>query len=260
MNLTHTTLDVRDGIAYVTINRPDKLNALNTAVLEDLGHVAHHIATDTAIRGAIVTGAGAKAFVAGADIGEMANQTPQEAMERARRGQEVFRRLESCGKPIIAAVNGFALGGGCELAMACHLRVASTAAKFGQPEVKLGICPGYGGTVRLPRLVGKGRAIDILVTGRMVDAEDALRIGLVDRVTAPEQLMGECEALLRTILGMGPLAVRSCLELVDAGMEIGLEEALRMEASHFGLLSGSADQKEGMAAFLAKRPPAFQGR
>jgi enoyl-CoA hydratase len=260
MHLTHLTLDVRDGIAYLTIDRADKLNALNAAVIEDLGHAAHHIATDTAIRGAILTGSGTKAFVAGADISEMADQSPQEGMERARHGQEVFRRLESCGKPVIAAVNGFALGGGCELAMACHLRVASSTAKFGQPEVKLGICPGYGGTVRLPRLVGKGRAIDILLTGRMVDAEEALRIGLVDRVTAPDQLMQESEALLRSILAMGPLAVRSCLELVDAGLEMGIEEAFRMEASHFGLLSGSSDQKEGMAAFLAKRPPAFQGR
>jgi enoyl-CoA hydratase len=260
MHLTHLTLDVRDGIAYLTIDRADKLNALNAALIEDIGHAAHHIATDTAIRGAILTGSGAKAFAAGADIAEMATQTPQEGLERARRGQEVFRRLESCGKPVIAAVNGFALGGGCELAMACHLRVASTAAKFGQPEVKLGICPGYGGTVRLPRLVGKGRAIDILITGRMVDAEEALRIGLVDRVVAPEKLQEEAVALLRGILTMGPLAVRSCLELVDAGLEMGLEEALRMEATHFGLLSGSEDQKEGMAAFIAKRPAAFQGR
>ncbi len=260
MHLTHLTLDVRDGIAYLTIDRADKLNALNGAVIEDLGHAARHIATDTAIRGAILTGSGAKAFAAGADIGEMAQQTPQEALERARRGQDVFRSLERCGKPVIAAVNGFALGGGCELAMACHLRVASTSAKFGQPEVKLGICPGYGGTVRLPRLVGKGRAIDILVTGRMVDAEEALRIGLVDRVVAPEKLQEESEALLRGILSMGPLAVRSCLELVDAGLEMGVDDALRMEASHFGLLSGSMDQKEGMAAFIAKRPAAFQGR
>ncbi|HVX88506.1 MAG TPA: enoyl-CoA hydratase-related protein [Gemmatimonadales bacterium] len=260
MQLTHLTLDVRDGIATITINRPDKLNALNAAVIEDLGHVAHHLATDSAIRGAILTGAGAKAFVAGADIAEMAEQTAQEGLERARRGQEVFRLLETCGKPVVAAVNGFALGGGCELAMACHLRVASTTAKFGQPEVKLGICPGYGGTVRLPRLVGKGRAIDILITGRMVEAAEALQIGLVNRVVEPEKLMAEAEALLRGIIAMGPLAVRSCLELVDAGMEMGLEEALRMEAAHFGLLSGSEDQKEGMAAFLGKRPPAFQGR
>lgn len=260
MQLTHLTLDVRDGIAYLTIDRADKLNALNAALIEDLGHAAHHLATDTAIRGAILTGSGAKAFAAGADISEMAEQTPQEGLERARRGQEVFRLLETCGKPVVAAVNGFALGGGCELAMACHLRVASTTAKFGQPEVKLGICPGYGGTVRLPRLVGKGRALDILVTGRMVDAAEALQIGLVTRVVEPEKLMAEAEALLRGIIAMGPLAVRSCLELVDAGMEMGLEEALRMEASHFGLLSGSGDQKEGMAAFLAKRPPAFLGR
>lgn len=260
MNLTHLTLDVRDGIAYVTIARPDKLNALNASVIEDLGHVAHHLATDSAIRGAILTGSGTKAFAAGADIGEMADQTPQQGQERARRGQEVLRRLETCGKPVIAAVNGFALGGGCELAMACHLRVASTTAKFGQPEVRLGICPGYGGTVRLPRLVGKGRAIDILVTGRMVEAAEALQIGLVDRVVEPDKLIAECEALLRTILGMGPLAVRSCLELVDAGLEVGLEDALRMEATHFGLLSGSEDQKEGMAAFLAKRTAAFKGR
>ncbi|HWA41469.1 MAG TPA: enoyl-CoA hydratase-related protein [Gemmatimonadales bacterium] len=260
MQLTHLTLDVRDGIATITINRPDKLNALNAAVIEDLGHVAHHLATDTAIRGAILTGSGTKAFAAGADIAEMAEQTPQEGLERARRGQAVFRLLETCGKPVIAAVNGFALGGGCELAMACHLRVASTSAKFGQPEVKLGICPGYGGTVRLPRLVGKGRAIDILVTGRMVEATEALQIGLVNRIVEPEKLMAESEALLRGIIAMGPLAVRSCLELVDAGMEVGLEEALRMEAAHFGLLSGSADQKEGMSAFLAKRPPSFQGR
>ena len=259
MNLTHLTLDVRDGIATVTINRPDKLNALNATVIEDLGHVAHHIATDTAIRGAILTGAGAKAFAAGADIAEMAEQTPQEGLERARRGQEVFRRLETCGKPVVAAVNGFALGGGCELAMACHLRVASTTAKFGQPEVKLGICPGYGGTVRLPRLVGKGRAIDILVTARMVDAAEALQIGLVDRVVEPEKLLGECEALLRTILGMGPLAVRSCLELVDAGLEMSLDQALELEAAYFGLLSGTADMREGTAAFLEKRKAQFQG-
>ncbi|HEU4569485.1 MAG TPA: enoyl-CoA hydratase-related protein [Gemmatimonadales bacterium] len=260
MQLTHLTIDVQDGIARLTVNRPDKLNALNAALIEDLGHAAHHLATDSAIRGAILTGAGAKAFVAGADIAEMAEQSAQEAQLRARRGQEAFRRLETCGKPVIAAVNGFALGGGCELAMACHLRVASSTARFGQPEVKLGICPGYGGTVRLPRLVGKGRALELLITGRMVDAEEALRIGLVNKVVAPDQLLAEAEAMLRTILEMGPLAVRSCLELVDAGLEMGLEEALRMEATHFGVLSASSDQKEGMAAFLAKRPPAFQGR
>src|SRR6478609_1194127 len=173
MHLTHLTLDVRDGIAYLTIDRADKLNALNAALIEDIGHAAHHIATDTAIRGAILTGSGAKAFAAGADISEMANQTPQEGLERARRGQEVFRRLESCGKPVIAAVNGFALGGGCELAMACHLRIAAENAKFGQPEVNLGIIPGYGGTQRLAQLVGKGKALELMMTGDMINAQEA---------------------------------------------------------------------------------------
>ncbi|HEU4763310.1 MAG TPA: enoyl-CoA hydratase-related protein, partial [Gemmatimonadales bacterium] len=227
---------------------------------EDIGHAARHLATDTAIRGAILTGAGAKAFVAGADIAELERQSPQEGKARAQRGQAAFRALERCGKPVIAAVNGFALGGGCELAMACHLRVASATAKFGQPEVKLGIGPGYGGTVRLPRLVGKGRAIELLVTGRMVDADEAYRIGLVNKVVAPEALLAEAEALLRTILEQGPLAVRLCLEAVDAGFEMSLDEALLLEANHFGLLSGSADMREGMAAFLAKRKPNFQGK
>ncbi|HET7024824.1 MAG TPA: enoyl-CoA hydratase-related protein [Gemmatimonadales bacterium] len=259
MKLTHLTFDVQDGIAWLTVNRPDKLNALNDALIEDLGHAARHLATDAAIRGAIVTGAGTKAFVAGADIAELAAQGPQEGKARAQRGQAAFRALEQCGKPVIAAVNGFALGGGCELAMACHIRVASNNAKFGQPEVKLGLGPGYGGTVRLPRLVGKGRAIEILVTGRMVDADEALRIGLVTAVVPPEQLKASAEGLLRTILDQGPLAVRLCIESVDAGLEMSLDEALLLEANHFGLLSGTADMKEGTAAFLAKRKPDFQG-
>ena len=260
MQLTHLVLDVRDGIAWLTVDRPDKLNALNDALIEDLGHAARHVATDSAIRGAILTGAGSKAFVAGADIGELAAQTPQEGKARSQRGQAVFRAIEQCGKPVIAAVNGFALGGGCELAMACHLRVASTTAKFGQPEVKLGIGPGYGGTVRLPRLVGKGRALELLLTGQMIDADEAYRIGLVNKVVPPERLAAAAEELLRTILDQGPLAVRLCLEAVDAGLEMSLDEALLLEANHFGLLSGSADMKEGTAAFLAKRKPAFQGK
>lgn len=260
MQLTHLTIDVRDGIAWLTVDRPDKLNALNDALIEDLGHAARHLATDAAIRGAIITGAGPKAFVAGADIGELATQGAEGGKARSQRGQAVFRALERCGKPVIAAVNGFALGGGCELAMACHIRVASTTAKFGQPEVKLGIVPGYGGTVRLPRLVGKGRALEILVTGRMVDAEEALRIGLVTTVVPPDDLLPAAEALLRTILDQGPLAVRLCIEAVDAGLEMSLDEALLLEANHFGLVSGTADMKEGTAAFLAKRKPNFQGK
>jgi enoyl-CoA hydratase len=171
----------------------------------------------------------------------------------------VFRRLERCGKPVVAAINGFALGGGCELAMACHLRVAAEGARFGQPEVKLGIGPGYGGTVRLPRLVGRGRALELLLTGAMIDAQEAFRIGLVNRVVPAERLLPESEQLLTAILANGPLAIQACLEAVDTGLDLGLDEALLLEANLFGLLSGTADMREGTAAFLAKRPPRFTG-
>ncbi len=260
--MTYTTLimDIRDGIATVTVNRPDKLNALNSAVIGELGEVAEAIRTETAIRGAILTGAGPKAFVAGADIGELAGQGPAEAKARSLRGQEVFRRFEALRKPVIAAVNGFCLGGGCELAMACHMRLASESAKFGQPEVKLGLGPGYGGTVRLPRLVGRGRALEMLLTGGMVDAQEAWRIGLVNRVVPADQLLAEAEKLLLTILAQGPLAVAAVLEAVDAGLEMGQTEALLLEANHFGLLSGSADKQEGIQAFIDKRKAVFQGR
>src|SRR3954471_18226043 len=194
------TFDLTDGIARVTINRPDKLNALNAIVIAELGDAVTRIETDPAIRGVIVTGAGTKAFVAGADINELTEQGVSGGQKRALAGQQVFRRLERCGKPVIAAVNGFALGGGCELAMACHLRVASDQAKFGQPEVKLGIAPGYGGTVRLPRLVGKGRALELLLSGDIIDAKEALRIGLVNRVVPADRLLAEAEAMLRIIL------------------------------------------------------------
>ncbi len=196
--MSYTTLlfEMRDAVATVTVNRPEKLNALNAAVIAELGEVAGRITSDPAIRGAILTGAGPKAFVAGADIGEIAAQGPVDGKARALEGQRVFRNLERCGKPVIAAVNGFALGGGCELAMACHLRVASEQARFGQPEVKLGIGPGYGGTVRLPRLVGKGRALELLLTGQMIDAQEAYRIGLVNRVVPADRLLKECEEIL----------------------------------------------------------------
>lgn len=252
--------EVRDGVATVTVNRPDKLNALNDAVIADLDRAIAQVESDEAIRGVILTGAGPKAFVAGADIAELSTQTQFTGKARAMRGQAVFRRLERCGKPVVAAVNGFALGGGCELAMACHLRVASEGAKFGQPEVKLGIGPGYAGTVRLPRLVGKGRALDLLLTARMVGAEEALQMGLVNRVVPADQLMKESEALLRTILANGPLAVRLCIEAVDAGLEMSLEEAQLLEANHFGLLASTEDMREGMAAFLEKRAASFRGR
>ena len=261
MIMPYTTLlfEMHDSVALVTINRPEKLNALNAAVIAELGDVADRIEKDPAIRGVILTGAGPKAFVAGADIGEIADQGPVEGKARAIQGQRVFRRLEQCGKPVIAAVNGFALGGGCELAMACHLRVASEQARFGQPEVKLGIGPGYGGTVRLPRLVGRGRALELLLTGQMIDAQEAYRIGLVNRVVPADRLMSESEQILRSILENGPLAVRACLEAVDAGLDVGVDEALLLEANLFGLLSGTAEMREGTAAFAAKRTPAFKG-
>src|ERR1700674_3014277 len=257
---TTLTFAVADRIARVTIHRPDKLNALNATVIRELGEAAERIDSDQAIAGSILTGSGDKAFVAGADISELAAQGARDGRERSLVGQRVFRRLEQCGKPVIAAVNGFALGGGCELAMACHLRVASENAKFGQPEVKLGIGPGYGGSVRLPRLVGRSKALELLLTGRMIDAQEALRIGLVNRVVPPERLLAETEALLRAILENGPLAVRACLELVDATADMAVDEALLLEASYFGLLSATADMREGTRAFLEKRKASFEGK
>ncbi len=252
--------EIKDGIALITINRPDKLNALNDQVMAELADVARRLATDDAIRGAILTGAGPKAFVAGADIGDLAKQGPFDGKARALRGQAVLRRLETCGKPVIAAVNGFALGGGCELAMACHLRIASENAKFGQPELKLGIAPGYGGTQRLPRLVGKGVALQLILTGETIDAREAHRIGLVNKVVPSAELLAAAEQLVRAILAMGPLAVRLALEAVDQGLEMSLDEGLLLEANHFGLLAATRDMKEGLGAFLEKRAPRFEGR
>jgi enoyl-CoA hydratase len=251
--------ELTDGLCRITVNRPDKLNALNAIVIAELGDAVTRIETDSAVRGVIVTGAGAKAFVAGADISELSGQSPIEGKARAEAGQRVFRRLEQCRKPVLAAVNGFALGGGCELAMACHIRIASDQAKFGQPEVKLGITPGYGATVRLPRLVGRGRAIELLLTGRMIDADEAFRIGLVNRIVPADRLQAECEAMLQTILDNGPLAVRACLETVDSGLDVSLDQALQLEANQFGLLSATADMQEGTRAFLEKRKASFRG-
>ena len=252
-------LSVVDRVATITVNRPDKLNALTAATIGELGDVIDEIRARDDIGGAILTGAG-RAFVAGADISELAAQTPMQAKQRALRGQQIFRRFETSTKPVIAAVNGFALGGGCELAMSCHLRVASDAAKFGQPEVKLGICPGYGGTQRLPRLVGMGRALQLLMTGEMIDAAEAYRIGLVNRVVPGAELLTTADAMLRQMLANGPLALSSCIEAVIRGTEAPLEDGLNLEANHFALLAGTQDMAEGTRAFLEKRAPSFAGR
>jgi enoyl-CoA hydratase len=206
-----------------------------------------------------VTGAG-RAFVAGADISELASQTPTIAKSRAQRGQQIFRKFETSPKPVIAAVNGFALGGGCELALACHIRIASEKAKFGQPEVKLGTCPGYGGTQRLSRIIGKGRAIQIITTAEMIDAAEAYRIGLVNKVVSAEELISAANEMMKQILANGPLAVALCIEAIDRGLEMSLEEGLVLEANHFGLLAATEDMSEGMKAFLEKRTPVFRGK
>lgn len=257
--MSYTTLlyEVHDGIGLVTVNRPDKLNALNDAVITELGQVAVQAAEDRSVRAVILTGAGSRAFVAGADIAELATCDPGRAETLSRKGSQVFRSLERCPKPVLAAVNGFALGGGCELAMACHLRIASGNAKFGQPEVKLGITPGYGGTVRLPRLVGPGRALELLLSGGMIDAAEAYRIGLVNRVVPADDLLAESEKLLREILENGPLAVGACLRMVDDQAALPLDDALAQESRRFGELAGTADFREGTAAFLEKRKPVF---
>jgi enoyl-CoA hydratase len=252
------TFDVADRIATITVNRPDKLNALNDALIAELGIAIDEAAERNDVGGVLLTGAG-RAFVAGADIAELASQTAVEGKARAERGQRIFRRFETSSKPTVAAVNGFALGGGCELAMACHLRVASETAKFGQPEVKLGIVPGYGGSQRLPRLVGKGRALQLLLTGEMIDAAEAYRIGLVNRVVPAGELIPAARGLLTTMLAQGPLAVAHCIEAVDRGLDLGLDDAIALEASYFGLLSATADKAEGMRAFLEKRAAAFTG-
>lgn len=253
------TLVADDGIATLTVNRPDKLNALNAATIAELGAAIDEVRTRDDIRGLIVTGAG-RAFIAGADISELAAETSVSARELALKGQRVFGRFETSPKPVIAAVNGFALGGGCELALACHIRIAAEQAKFGQPEVKLGICPGYGGTQRLARLIGKGRALQLLMTGETIDAAEAYRLGLVNRVVAADALIQAATEMLRQILANGPLAVAACIEAVGLGLDMPLNGALAMEAAHFGLLAATSDMREGTTAFLEKRPAEFKGK
>jgi enoyl-CoA hydratase len=251
----------RDGaVLVVTINRPAKMNALNALTLAELGQVLDDAEADAAVRALIVTGAGEKAFVAGADIEELAVQTPVSGREHARRGQALFDRLERLGKPVIAAVNGFALGGGCELAMACTIRLAADSARFGQPEINLGLIPGYAGTQRLPRLVGRGRALELLLTGNPIGADEAHRIGLVNKVVPAAQLMDEARALARALAGKAPVAARYVLDAVAGGLDMAFADAEAHEATLFGLVASTDDMREGTRAFLEKRKPAFTGR
>jgi enoyl-CoA hydratase len=250
----------RGGIGYVTINRPDKLNALNRKVLDELDDCFHAIQDDEEVRVVILTGAGEKAFVAGADLNELATLAPLEGRDFSRRGQGTLDLIENLGKPVIAAVNGYALGGGCELAMACALRIASENARFGQPEVKLGIIPGYGGTQRLTRLVGKGRALEMILSGEPIGAQEAYRIGLVNQVVPAAELAAAAETLARKIAANAPLAIKFVLEAVNRGLEMTREQGQFLEAVLFGLCCTTADMKEGTQAFLEKRPPKFTGK
>ena len=253
-------LDADDGIATITVNRPDKLNALNAATVREIGAAIGAVRDDDGVRGVLVTGAGEKSFVAGADIAELATMGPVTGVRVSRAGQDIFRNIERLGKPVLAAVNGFALGGGLELALACHLRIASSNARFGLPEVKLGIIPGYGGTIRLPRIVGRGRALELILTGEMIDAAEAHRIGLVNRVVEPSELRAAAISLLRKIIANGPIALALALESVVHGETTSSDDALTLESNLFGLLAATDDMREGMKAFLEKRRAEFRGK
>jgi len=260
LTLANVLYEKRGAIAYVTVTRPKVLNALNTPTWQDLRTAFEHAQNDPTVRGVILTGAGDKAFIAGADIGELAHATAIDAERSSRFGQGVLDLIENLGKPVIAAVNGFALGGGSETAMACTIRIAVEHAKFGQPEVALGLLPGGGGTQRLPRLVGKGRALQLILSGEMISAQEAYRIGLVNEIVPAADLITRAEAILNKIASNAPVAVKFSLEAVNKGLETSQGEGLLLEASYFGLCAGTEDKKEGTSAFLEKRMPQFQGR
>jgi enoyl-CoA hydratase/carnithine racemase len=259
-HLENVKFEKRGQIAYVTISRPKVLNALNMATMGDLFQAFTFVKDDADIRVAILTGEGEKAFIAGADINELATQSATQGKEYASRGQAVLDLIENCGKPVIGCINGFALGGGCEVAMACTMRLASDNAKLGQPEVKLGIIPGYGGTQRLPRLVGKGLAQQILLTGEIISAQEALRIGLVNEVVPQAELIARAEAIAAKIIANAPLAIQYVIEAVNKGMEMTLQEGLFLEASLFGVCCATEDKNEGTKAFLEKRAAQFKGK
>jgi enoyl-CoA hydratase len=252
--------EVKDQIARITFNRPNVLNALNRRTMDELGDCLDAARRDDTVRVLILTGAGEKAFIAGADINELARQTYLDGKDTALHGQQILHRIEAMGKPSIAAINGFALGGGCELALSCTIRIASRTARLGQPEVKIGILPGYGGSQRLSRLCGKGIAHELILTGEMITADEALRIGLVNRVTEPGELLATAESIARKIIANAPLAVKYAIEAIEHGMESSQEEGLFLEATLFGLCCSTDDMREGTRAFLEKRPAKFQGR
>jgi enoyl-CoA hydratase/carnithine racemase len=260
LTLANVLYEKKGSIAYVTVNRPKVLNALNTPTWNDLRTAFEDARDDDAVRGVILTGAGTKAFIAGADIGELAQLSAFEAEQSSRFGQEVLDLVENLGKPVIAAVNGFALGGGCETAMACTIRIAVDSAKFGQPEVTLGLVPGGGGTQRLPRLVGKGRALQLILSGEMISAQEAYRIGLVNEIVPAADLITRAETVLKKIGANAPIALKLALEAANKGMETSQSEGLLLEAAYFGLCAATEDKKEGTSAFLEKRRPQFRGR
>jgi enoyl-CoA hydratase/carnithine racemase len=260
LELANVRYEKKGPIAYVTINRPKVLNALNTPTWTDLHTAFEDVKKDASVRGVILTGAGDKAFVAGADISELANVDAYDAEESSRFGQGVLDLIENLGKPVIAAINGFALGGGCETAMACTIRIAVEHARFGQPEVKLGLLPGGGGTQRLPRLVGKGRALQLILTGETISAQEAYRIGLVNEVVPAADLIARAETILKQILANAPIALKFSLQAVNKGLETAQSEGLALEASYFGICAATEDKKEGTSAFLEKRAPKFQGK
>src|SRR5215468_3956386 len=260
MAFENLLFDKRDGIAFITFNRPKVLNALNRKTIEELRDTLLDARDDSSVRVVILTGSGEKSFVAGADISELAQRTPVDGKEFSLFGQSVFHLLETLGKPSICAINGFALGGGCELALCCTIRIASKTAKLGQPEVKLGILPGYGGTQRLARLCSKGMAHELCLTGEMIGAEEALRIGLVNHVYEPAELLPAAQALAGKIIANAPLAVKYTMEAIERGSQMPLEEGLFLEATLFGVACATADMREGTRAFLEKRPAAFHGK
>jgi enoyl-CoA hydratase/carnithine racemase len=260
LSLANVLYEKNGAIAYVTVNRPKVLNALNTPTWKDLRTAFEDARDDAAVRGVILTGAGGKAFIAGADISELAHVAAFEAEQSSRFGQEVLDLIENLGKPVVAAINGFALGGGCETAMACTIRIAVESAKFGQPEVKLGLVPGGGGTQRMPRLIGKGRALQLILSGEMISAQEAYRIGLVNEIVSAAELITRAEAILKMIASNAPIAVKFALEAANKGMETSQSEGLLLEASYFGLCAATEDKKEGTTAFLEKRAPQFRGR